>query len=86
MSYTRKEIASWVESQSRFKLEDLRNGVFFCKMLQIAFSEEKVKFNSSPVSDYDCSSNLNTMKKTLNKHGLQLNLNVSEVLNSKNNF
>jgi hypothetical protein len=30
--------------------------------------------------------NLNQMKRVLNRHGLQLNLNVNEVLGSKNNY
>jgi hypothetical protein len=37
MSYTRKEIVGWVESQSRYKFEELRNGVFFCKMIAFRF-------------------------------------------------
>jgi hypothetical protein len=57
-------------------------------MLTLRFPEEtqKLKYNPNPVSEYDCMNNLNLMKKTLNKHGLQLNLNVNQVLNSKNNF
>ena len=55
-------------------------------MLLIRFSEDRIKYNSSPVSEYDFMSNLNLMKKVLNKHGLQLNLNVNEVLGSKNNY
>jgi hypothetical protein len=55
-------------------------------MLSIRFPEDKIKFNLSPLSDYDCSSNLSTVKKSLNKRGLQLNLNINEILNNKNNF
>jgi hypothetical protein len=57
-------------------------------MLCAKFPEEahRIKYNPSPVSNYDCTSNLNQMKKLLNRKGLQLNLNVSEVAESKNNF
>ena len=87
-SFTRKEIANWVESHSRYKFEELRNGVFFCKMLLAKFPEEAavLKYNPTPVSEYDCTTNLNLMKKVLNKRGLQLNINVQTVLTSKNNF
>jgi hypothetical protein len=37
MNYSRKEIVSWVESQTKYKFEDLKNGVFFCRMLTIKF-------------------------------------------------
>lgn len=45
-----------------------------------------LKYNANPLSDYDCTNNLNLMKKVLNKRGLQLNLNIQTVLTSKNNF
>ena len=88
MSYTRKEVVSWVEAQTKFKFEELKNGVCFCRLLLLRFPEEvaRLKFNATPVSEYDCTRNLNMMKKVLNRNGLQLNLNVSEVLASKNNY
>lgn len=57
-------------------------------MLSLRFPEEtlKFKYNLSPVSEYDALNNLTAMKKILNKQGLQLNLNIHTVLNSKNNF
>jgi hypothetical protein len=57
-------------------------------MLAVKFPEESasLRYNPSPLSEYDCSSNLNLMKKVLNRRGLQLNLNVQTVLASKNNF
>ena len=57
-------------------------------MLIIRFPEEvsKLKYNPAPLSDYDCNSNLALMKKVLNKHGLQLNLNLNTVFSSKNNY
>lgn len=57
-------------------------------MLMIRFPEDaaKLKYNPAPISEYDFLNNLTTMKKVLNKHGLQLNLNIDTVLNSKNNF
>lgn len=87
-NYSRKEIVYWVESQTKYKFEDLKNGVFFCRMLAFKYPEEasKMKFNSSPLSEYDNNSNLSIMKRVLNNHGLQLNLNIAMVLNSKNNF
>jgi len=57
-------------------------------MLGIKFPEEaaKLKYNMTPLSEYDATCNLTLMKKILNKHGLQLNLNINTVLTSKNNF
>lgn len=62
--------------------------MFFCKMLGIKYPEDAgiLKYNPNPVSEYDCTTNLNLMKKVLNKRGLQLNINVQTVLTSKNNF
>lgn len=57
-------------------------------MLALRYPEDAglLKYNPTPVSEYDCTSNLNLMKKVLNKRGLQLNINVQTVLTSKNNF
>lgn len=57
-------------------------------MLMIRFPEDapKLKYNPAPISEYDYLNNLTSVKKLLNKHGLQLNLNVEKILNSKNNF
>lgn len=57
-------------------------------MLALRFPEDAamLKYNPTPVSEYDCTTNLNLMKKVLNKRGLQLNINVQTVLTSKNNF
>jgi hypothetical protein len=57
-------------------------------MLALKFPEESagLKYNANPISEYDCTNNLNLMKKALNKRGFQLNLNIQTVLNSKNNF
>jgi hypothetical protein len=57
-------------------------------MLAIKYPEDSatLRYNAAPLSDYDCTSNLNLMKKLLNRKGLQLNLNIHTVLASKNNF
>ncbi len=57
-------------------------------MLSVKYPEEAalLKYNPNPISDYDCTYNLNIMKKVLSKRGLQPNLNVLTVFNSKNNF
>lgn len=57
-------------------------------MLTIKFPEEsnKFKYIPAPLSEYDYTSNLTAMKKLLNKKGLQDNLNITQILNSKNNF
>ncbi len=62
--------------------------MFFCKILSIKYPEEAslLKYNPNPISEYDCTHNLNIMKKVLNKKGFQPNLNVQNVVSSKNNF
>lgn len=58
-------------------------------MLGEIFPEDftsKVKVHLNPISEYDCTNNLNIIKKILNKYGLQLNLNINSVLSSKNCF
>jgi hypothetical protein len=57
-------------------------------MLMIRFPDDapKFKYNSAPISEYDYLNNLTAIKKLLNKHGLQLNMNINSVLNSKCNF
>ncbi len=45
-----------------------------------------LRYNPAPLSEYDCTGNLNMMKKVLNRRGLQPNLNVQAILTSKNNF
>jgi len=80
-TYSRKEIMSWIQSYpfGTEKFEDLRNGVFYCLILKQLFPEDFIKqrIYEKPAGDYESMSNLNLMKKVLNKHGYQLNLNVS---------
>lgn len=46
----------------------------------------KYKTHDKPVNQYEQTLNMNFVKKTLNKHGLQLNMNVQQIVASKNCF
>lgn len=46
----------------------------------------KLKIYEKPVNQYEQTMNMNLVKKTLNRYGLQLNLNVPQVISSKNCF
>ena len=79
---------NWVQSSGVFKFEDLKNGLFFLRILtKLNISEmSRHKIYEKPKNDYEFTHNLNLVKKILNKSSLQLNMNVAEVVRSKNSF
>jgi hypothetical protein len=73
---------------SSFNLNALKNGVFFLVILQKIIPSEAVliksKMKEKPVTEYDFEKNLILMKKVIEKHNLLNNLDINEILKSKN--
>lgn len=86
--YSRKQVIAWVSSYNVGSFDDLKNGLFFIKILRklVPHDVGKYKIYERPVNQYEQTQNMNTIKKVLNKHNLQFNMNVSMIIASKNCF
>ena len=71
-----------------YVFEELKNGLFFIKILRklIPSDISKHKVYEKAINIYEQTQNMNIVQKVLNKHILQLNLNVQSIVTSKNCF
>lgn len=71
-----------------YVFEELKNGLFFIKILRklIPSDISKHKVYEKAINIYEQTQNMNIVQKVLNKHNLQLNLNVQSIVTSKNCF
>lgn len=77
-----------MQSTGVYKFDELKNGLFFIKLLTILVPQDssKNKIYDKPNNIYEYTYNMNTVKRILNKHNLQMNMDVPGLVNSKNCF
>ena len=86
--HSRKEVIAWVQSNGVYKFDELKNGLFFINLLTklVPSDASKYKIYEKPSSTYEFTFNMSTVKRILNKHNFQMNLDVNALVNAKNCF